>query len=119
MAQSAPPDSSIPFGRARQPSLTSQQISAAKRLQYWKERFIESLLFLAALSSVAITLGIVGTLIYESSTFFSHVSLVDFLTDTMWTPLFANPRFGILPLVTGTLVTTLVEIGRASCRERV
>ncbi|MEK6324734.1 MAG: phosphate ABC transporter permease subunit PstC [Acidobacteriota bacterium] len=113
MAQSAPPDSSVSFGSAGQPSLLLQQLSGVRLLQYWRERFIESLLFLAAFSSVAITVGIVGTLIYESSTFFRNVSVVDFLTDTLWTPLFANPRFGILPLVTGTLVTTVVALAVA------
>lgn len=68
---------------------------------------------LAALSSIAITLGIVGILIYESSTFFAHVPLTTFLTDTMWTPLFASPRFGIMPLVAGTLVTTGVALAVA------
>ena len=113
MAQSAPPDSSISFRSANQPSLLLQQLSGARWLQYWRERFIESLLFFAAFSSVAITLGIVGTLVYESATFFGHVSLVDFFTDTLWTPLFADPRFGILPLVTGTLVTTVVALAVA------
>lgn len=84
--------------------------SSARRLSRIKERIIESLLFLAALSSVAITLGIVGTLVFESASFFAHVSLKDFFTDTLWTPLFANPHFGILPLVTGTLVTTAVAL---------
>lgn len=87
--------------------------TAAWRLQRWKERVIESFLFLAAFSSVAITLGIVGTLVYESSTFFAHVPLSDFFTDTMWTPLFAVPRFGILPLVAGTMVTTTVALAVA------
>lgn len=81
-----------------------------KKITHWKERAIESLLFLAAFSSVGITLGIVGILIFESSTFFAHVSLREFLTDTLWTPLFASPRFGILPLVAGTMVTTLVAL---------
>lgn len=85
----------------------------ARRLSRFKERVIESLLFLAAFSSVVITVGIVGTLIYESSTFFAHVSFLDFITDTLWTPLFASPRFGILPLVTGTLVTTAVALAVA------
>lgn len=84
--------------------------STARRLSRVKERVIESLLLAAAFSSVAITLGIVGTLIYESSSFFSHVSLREFLTDPLWTPLFASPRFGILPLVMGTLVTTAVAL---------
>ncbi|HKY29728.1 MAG TPA: phosphate ABC transporter permease subunit PstC [Pyrinomonadaceae bacterium] len=81
-----------------------------RRLSHWKERAIESLLFLAAFSSVGITLGIVGILIFESSSFFAHVSLREFLTDTLWTPLFASPRFGILPLVAGTMVTTVVAL---------
>lgn len=75
-----------------------------------KERVIEALLFLAGTSSVLITLGIVGVLLYEASTFFRHVSIVDFLTDTEWTPLFENPRYGITPLLCGTLVTTLVAL---------
>jgi phosphate transport system permease protein len=74
---------------------------------------IESLLFLAALSSVAITVGIVGILAYESTTFFSHVSLKEFFTDPLWTPLFADPHFGIMSLVAGTLVTTAVALAVA------
>lgn len=87
--------------------------SARRRLSRIKERFIEALLFLAAFSSVAITLGIVGTLVYESSTFFAHVPLKEFLTAPLWTPLFASPRFGIMPLVLGTLVTTVVALAVA------
>ena len=75
-----------------------------------KERAIESLLQLAALTSVAITLGIVGILSYESFQFFSQISIIDFLTDRQWTPLFADAHYGILPLVTGTLVTTMVGL---------
>ncbi|MGH7232330.1 MAG: phosphate ABC transporter permease subunit PstC, partial [Nitrospiraceae bacterium] len=56
-----------------------------------REKAIEFLLFLAAFASVAITVGIVGVLVYESAAFFQHVSLVKFLTDTQWTPLFAEP----------------------------
>jgi phosphate transport system permease protein len=87
------------------------RLSAEQRWrQKLRERIIESLLFLAAASSVFVTLGIVGVLLYESATFFSHVPLKDFLTDTMWTPLFANPHYGILPLVTGTLLSTVVAL---------
>ncbi len=52
-------------------------------------------------------------LVVESLPFFRVVSIVDFLTDTMWIPLFAEPRYGILPLVAGTLVTTLVALAVA------
>lgn len=82
----------------------------ARRLSRLKERGIEWLLFFAAFSSVAITVGIVGTLVYESSTFFAHVSFFEFVTDPLWTPLFAAPHFGIISLVTGTLVTTAVAL---------
>lgn len=84
-------------------------ITARKR----NDRVIEFLLRAAALSSIAITSGIVAILVYESFAFFRHVSLFEFLTDTMWTPLFANARFGILPLVCGTLMTTMVAVGVA------
>lgn len=75
-----------------------------------KERLIEALLAVAALSSVLITVGIVGILVYEASTFFRHVSLGRFLTDREWTPLFDNPQYGILALVCGTLVTTVIAL---------
>ncbi len=110
MTDSAPANQTAALGKAARPGLLKNPFSSAKTIHYWKERIIESLLFLSALSSVAITVGIVGTLIYESSSFFANTSIVDFLTDTMWTPLFANPRFGILPLVAGTLVTTAVAL---------
>jgi len=80
------------------------------RLRHLRERLVESLLFLAALSSVAITIGIVGVLVVESAGFFKHVSLLDFLTDTQWTPLFDDAHYGILPLMAGTLVTTSIAL---------
>lgn len=79
-------------------------------LHYLKEKGIELLLFLAALTSVAITAGIVGVLAYESFVFFRHISFMDFVTDRQWTPLFAEPHYGILSLVSGTLVTTTVAL---------
>lgn len=75
-----------------------------------KEQLIQSILFLAAFSSVFITVGLVAVLVYESSFFFKEVSIIDFLTDTQWTPLFSDAHFGILPLVCGTLVTTVVAL---------
>jgi phosphate transport system permease protein len=77
------------------------------------ERIIQLLLFLAAFFAVAVTLAIVAILVYESLGFFEHVSLGEFLTDTEWTPLFSEKRFGILPLIAGTLVTTMVALAVA------
>ncbi len=86
---------------------------AQRRRQYRRERLIIGILFAAAASSVLVTLGIVGTLVYEAAGFFAHVSLRAFLTDTVWMPLFAEPRYGILPLLTGTLLSTLVALAVA------
>jgi phosphate transport system permease protein len=86
-----------------------------QRLRYRKirDRMIESALMLAGLVAVFTTVAIVFVLVRESLPFFDHVPLSDFLTDTMWTPLFAEARYGILPLVAGTLVTTFVALAVA------
>jgi phosphate transport system permease protein len=73
-------------------------------------RIIRLVLFAAASFSVFVTGGIVYILISESLVFFGQVSIVDFLTDTQWTPLFANPRYGILPLLSGTLVVAGIAL---------
>jgi phosphate transport system permease protein len=83
---------------------------ARRRLRHLKERLIELLLLLAALVSVATTIGIVVILLYESAVFFRSVPLADFLTDTQWTPLFADAHYGILPLLSGTLVSSAVAL---------
>lgn len=84
-----------------------------RRFKRSSEVVIESLLLLAALSAVAITAAIVGILVYESSAFFAKVPLWTFLTDTQWTPLFENPRYGIMPLLAGTLTTSFVALAFA------
>jgi len=86
---------------------------SSRLLTYGKEKAVEALLLFAALTSVAITVGIVGVLVYESIGFFQQVRLLDFLTDRQWTPLFSEPHYGILPLVSGTVVTTLVALAVA------
>ena len=83
---------------------------ARRRLRHVKERIIEAILFLAASVSVATTIGIVVILVKESFVFFQTVSIWDFLTDTQWTPLFADAHYGILPLLSGTLVSSMVAL---------
>jgi len=75
-----------------------------------KERIIEFILMLAALSAVATTFAIVFILLSESLGFFKTVSIVDFLTDTQWTPLFEDAHYGIMPLVSGTLTTSAIAL---------
>jgi phosphate transport system permease protein len=82
-------------------------------LQRWREGIIQMALFLAAASSIAVTLGIVGILGYESLAFFKQVSLWDFLTDTQWTPLFDDAHYGIMSLVAGTATVAAVALSLA------
>ena len=80
------------------------------RFRKGRDRLVELILLLAGLVAVFTTIAIVCVLVYESSFFFRTVSIGEFLTDTMWTPLFADARYGILPLVSGTLTTTMVAL---------
>ena len=91
---------------------SSKDLVSRSGLRYRKvrDRIIETLLLAAGLVAVFTTLAIVAILLIESAAFFEHVSLKEFLTDTMWTPLFADARYGILPLVAGTLTTTIVAL---------
>jgi phosphate transport system permease protein len=110
--------------------------------KFWRnirEKGIETVLFLAAFSSVATTAGIVGTLLFESIKFFQNVALLkiasaqgvsveelaanttvsvsqffgaisSFILGTSWAPTFEPPQVGVLPLISGTIVTTLVAL---------
>ena len=88
----------------------AKMISYRSHKRKIKEFFIESLLFLCALSSVFVTFAIVYTLLSEAFPFFQVVDIKEFLFETEWTPLFENPKYGILPLVTGTLMTTVIAL---------
>src|SRR5690606_4087405 len=54
------------------------------------------------------TVGIVLILLFESSRFFEQIPILTFLTGTKWTPLFADPQFGVLPLVVGSFMVTAI-----------
>ncbi len=88
----------------------SKGLSASLRYRKTRDRIVELILLAAGLVAVFTTVAIVFILVYESSAFFEHVSIKEFLTDTMWTPLFADARYGILPLVSGTLTVTGVAL---------
>ena len=78
-----------------------------------KEKIIQSILMLCAGFSLLTTFGILYVLLSEAIGFFSEVSLLEFFTDTQWTPLFSDKHYGILPLVTGTLLTAFIAIALA------
>ncbi len=88
----------------------TRSFDRVRRMRRFKEGCIESGLFLAAASSVLVTMGIMAVLIVESIPFFRSVSIIEFLSSTQWTPLFANPQFGILPLLCGTLLSTFIAL---------
>lgn len=75
-----------------------------------KEKIIEKVLAACALVTVLTTLGIILILAIEAVKFFQDVSIVEFLTSTQWTPLFTQKSYGILPLLSGTALTTLIAI---------
>lgn len=78
-----------------------------------KEKIIELLLALSGAITVLTTIGILSVLLYESVLFFREVSIVEFFTDTQWTPLFDDKHFGILPLIAGTVLTSFIAIAVA------
>ncbi len=78
-----------------------------------RERIVELLLVGTALVSVLTTAGILFTLARETFQFFQQVSLWDFVSKTQWTPLFADAKFGIWPLLSGTLLTSGIALAVA------
>jgi len=74
------------------------------------ERLIEFGLLCSGIVAIFITLAIVYVLVSEAIPFFEYVSIIEFLTDTVWTPNYSIKHYGILPLVSGTLTTTGIAL---------
>src|SRR5918995_702885 len=74
------------------------------------DRAIEGVLFACAALSLVITFGIVFVLLEETAGFFREVSPSEFLFGTTWTPLFFDKHFGVLPLVSGTLLVSSIAM---------
>jgi phosphate transport system permease protein len=89
---------------ARQPV-----VGLPKKRIRWGEQAIHGLLFLAAAISVITTVGIVASLLQPAIEFFGEVSPWAFLTGTTWTPLFLDGEFGVVPLVVGTIMVSLIS----------
>jgi phosphate transport system permease protein len=73
------------------------------------ELLVHALLFVAAAISVITTVGIVVSLLMPAIDFFREVSPWEFLTGTTWTPLFLDGQFGVVPLVVGTILISLIS----------
>ncbi len=76
----------------------------------FKENIIEKLLFFCSFITILTTIGIVFILLFQTIGFFKEVSFYDFITDTEWTPLFSEKHFGILPLLSGTLLISFIAL---------
>jgi phosphate transport system permease protein len=87
--------------------MSSSRRIVSNRLHEW---LIERALLLCATVSVFTTAGIIVVLAMETVGFLSEVSIVEFLTGTEWTPLFANRQFGVLPLVAGTVLVSTIAM---------
>ena len=75
-----------------------------------KEKLIELVMMLCSMVTILTTVAIIFVLATDTISFFKEVSLKDFFTDTQWTPLFTEKHFGILPLLSGTLLTTFIAV---------
>lgn len=100
----------------REPSAlkkAARTLTPKKRQQQLREWIIEKLLFASAIISVFTTLAILGVLLFDAVGFFQQVSIVEFFTETRWTPLFEPQHFGVLPLVWGTVMVTVISLAVA------
>jgi len=79
-------------------------------LRNTREKLIQIALLLAATVSILTTIGIVFSLLSETIAFFSEVSIIEFLTETEWTPLFSIKKYGIWPLLLATLLTSAIAL---------
>jgi phosphate transport system permease protein len=84
-----------------------EQIAGPRWRRYLPERIIKFFLFLCATVSIFTTVGIVSVLLFEAILFFQEVSIFEFLGSTRWTPLFSSKSFGVWPLITGTMLTSV------------
>ncbi len=83
------------------------------RGRHIQEQVVKIVLAACAYLSIFTTFGIVFVLLFETIAFFREVSIVEFFTSTRWAAAFANPSFGVMVLVGGTLMTTAIAIAVA------
>lgn len=78
-----------------------------------KEKLIEWVMMACSFITILTTISIIIILAVDTFKFFGEVSVINFFTDTQWTPLFSEKHFGILPLLAGTLLTTTIAVALA------
>lgn len=98
--------------------MTSTQIGGAAggSLQHRRrpvELLIKIVLVLAAVVSIVTTIAIVLSFVQPTRDFFQQVSIIDFFTDTVWSPTFSDKHYGILALLVPTVLTMVIAIAIA------
>jgi phosphate transport system permease protein len=78
-----------------------------------KEKALEGIFALCASLSIFTTIGVIAVLLFESIAFFREIPISRFLTETQWTPLFAEKHFGIIVLASATFLTTAIAMAVA------
>jgi phosphate transport system permease protein len=91
-------------------ALSYRQIAPAFRARNVFERVVLWLLTACSVVAILATIGIVLSVLLESLLFFSHVSPLAFLFGLQWAPTAAPPAFGIVPLLAGTLLVTVIAL---------
>ncbi|WP_419893073.1 phosphate ABC transporter permease subunit PstC [Oceanobacillus kimchii] len=74
------------------------------------EKLVPVFLVLIASISILTTAGIIYTLLAESIEFFQRIPIIEFFTGTVLKPLSQNPEFGVLPLLTGTIISSIIAM---------
>jgi phosphate transport system permease protein len=96
------------------PARVSESVRRTRRQwRLWVEFVIERLLFVCAAVSILVTLGIILVLVFETVAFLHEVPVTEFLLGTVWTPLFSDAHFGVIPLVAGTLLVSAIAMAVA------
>lgn len=83
---------------------------SARKLPRLFEKFIPMLLFIITSISIFTTIGIIFTFLSETIEFFKQVPFFEFFTGTVLKPLSQNPEFGLLPLLTGTILSSMIAM---------
>ena len=88
--------------------MTGRTSPRRRKSAHFEGSIVKWIFFGCATLSILTTVAILVTLIYQASGFFFEVSLWEFLTGTRWTPILKPRAYGVLPLVSGTLLVTLI-----------
>ncbi|MUK88308.1 phosphate ABC transporter permease subunit PstC [Ornithinibacillus sp. L9] len=87
-----------------------EQKKKKKNLFNFLEKAVPVLLFLFAAISILTTIGIIYTLLSETIEFFKVVPMIEFFTGTVLKPMSQNPEFGVLPLLAGTVTSSVIAM---------